>query len=289
MDRLRTGDGRVLEFLEVGDPRGAPVVYLHGTPGTAGSAALFADVAHRQGVRFVAVSRPGYGGSTTTVPGLLSGSQDIAELVNELGIDTFGVLGVSGGGPFALAVGAALPTRVRSIVVAAGPGPYHEVAPDKLAPEDLQAIDLLAAGDVDGAVAAVTPEVVRDFDPIVRLPVSEFETAFSAGRPPTEHYFDTRPDDRALFFADLRRALDSYDGFIRDNLSWCGPWDFALRDVLAPVRLNYGAADAMGPPVHGEWLHERLPNADLTVHPNAGHGEVCFGLAQWSLAALSQD
>ncbi|MDQ2790303.1 MAG: alpha/beta hydrolase [Actinomycetota bacterium] len=289
MDRMRISNGRVLEFLEVGDPRGRPVVYLHGTPGTAGSAALFEHAARHEGVRLVAVSRPGYGESTTTVPGLLSGSQDIAELANQLEIDTFGVLGVSGGGPFALAVGAALPTRVRSIVVAAGPGPYHEIAPDKLAPEDLQAIDLLAAGDVEGAVAVVSAEVVRDFDPIVRLPASEFEAAFSASGPPTEHYFDTRPDDRAVFFADLRRALDRYDGFIRDNLSWCGPWDFDLRDVVAPVRLSYGASDAMGPLVHGEWLHERLPKADLTVHPEAGHGEVCFGLAQWSLSALSED
>ena len=93
----------------------------------------------------------------------------------------------------------------------------------------------------------------------------------------------------ASFFADLRRALDRYDGFIRDNLSWCGPWDFDLPDVTVPVRLSYGAADEMGPLVHGEWLHNRLPNAELMVHPHSGHGQVCFGLAQWSLSAFSKD
>jgi pimeloyl-ACP methyl ester carboxylesterase len=286
---MRLSDGRVLEYLEVGDPQGRPVVYLHGTPGTAGSAALFADAARRVGVRLVAVSRPGYGASTTTVPGLLSAGQDIAALARRLEIDRFAVVGVSGGGPFALAVGAALPTLVRSILVAAGPGPYREIAPDMLAPEDLQALDLVAAGDVEGAVAAVTAGVRRDFDPMVRLPASEFEAAFSATGPPTEHYFESRPDDRARFFADLRRALDRYDGFIRDNLSWCGPWDFDLRDVAAPVRLSYGAADAMSPLVHGQWLNERLPTAELTVHPDAGHGDVCFGLAEWSLTALGDD
>jgi pimeloyl-ACP methyl ester carboxylesterase len=214
---------------------------------------------------------------------------DIAELASRLQIDTFAVLGVSGGGPFALAVGAALPTRVASVMVAAGLGPFHEIAPDKLGPEDLQAIELLAAGDVEGAVAAVTVGVVPDFDPIVRLPGNEFEAGFRANWPRTEDYFDTRPEDRATLFADLRRALNRYDGFIRDNLSWCGPWDFDLRDVTAPVRLSYGAADEMAPLLYGEWLHERLPKAELTVHPGAGHGEVCYGLAQRSLSALGKD
>jgi pimeloyl-ACP methyl ester carboxylesterase len=123
----------------------------------------------------------------------------------------------------------------------------------------------------------------------MRLPASEFEAAFSANWPTTEQYFDTRPDDRARFFADLRRALHRYDGFIRDNLSWCGPWDFDLREVAAPVRLSYGAADEMAPLLYGESLHERLPRADLMVHPDAGHGQVCYGLAQWSLSALGKD
>lgn len=290
MELFRIGDGRVLEYLVVGDPQGRPVVYLHGTPGTAGSAALFQDAARRQGVRLVGVSRPGYGSSTATAPGLLSCGQDIAQLADELDIDTFTVLGVSGGGPFALAVGAALPMRVGGITVSAGPGPYQQIAPDRLGPEDLQAIALLLAGDIDGAIAAVTPEVERIFDPMMQVPASEFEAAFTASSPPGERYFDTRPDDeRAAFFADLRRALQRFDGFIRDNLSWCGPWDFDLHDVSAPVRLDYGASDAMVPPVHGEWLHERLPNADLTVHPQAGHGRVTFGHAQRSLTVFDVD
>jgi pimeloyl-ACP methyl ester carboxylesterase len=285
---MRTRGGQTLEYVEVGNPGGQPVVYLHGTPGTAGSVALFEEAAVRLGVRLVALSRPGYGESTTTAPSLLSVAYDVGELASGLGIETFSVLGVSGGGPYALAVGAAIAPRIRSILVAAGPGPIHEIAPDMLEPEDLRAIDLLAADDVEGAVATVTDGVRRDFDAVVRLPPTEFEAAFRAMGPSTEHYFDNRPVDRATFFADLHRAFDRYDGFVRDNLSWCGPWDFDLADVAAPVQLSYGGADSMSPKTHGEWLGKRMGTAQLTVHPDADHGEICFGLAEWSLSMLKE-
>jgi pimeloyl-ACP methyl ester carboxylesterase len=288
VDVMPIGEDRLLEYVEVGDPAGQPVVLLHGTPATAGYAVLYDEAARSSGVRLVAFSRPGYGASTMTAPGLLRTGADVDALANALGIDTFGALGVSGGGPFALAVGAALPTRVRSIVVAGGPGPYHQVAPQMLEPEDLEGIELLAAGDVDAALATVTVSAQRAYGEMAALPTSEFEAAFSAGGPPTEHYFEERPEQRAVFFADLHRAFGSFDGFVRDNLSWCGPWDFDLADVAALVRLSYGRKDAICPVAHGAWLHERLRTSQLTVHPDAAHGEVCTGLAQWSLGVLTE-
>ncbi|MGI8522259.1 MAG: hypothetical protein ACR2K3_02970 [Nocardioides sp.] len=65
-------------------------------------------------------------------------------------------------GPVALAVGAALPTRVHHILVAAGPGPYHQTAPEVPEAEDVRALELLAASDVDSAVATVTVEGATD-------------------------------------------------------------------------------------------------------------------------------
>jgi pimeloyl-ACP methyl ester carboxylesterase len=286
MDVFRMADGRALEYLEVGDPRGQAVVYLHGTPGTAGSAALLHAAALRQRVRLLAISRPGYGESTTTPPGLVSVGRDVGELADGVGVGEFTVFGASGGGPFALATAAALPTRVRHVLVAAGLGPVHLLAPDALEPEDREALDLLAAGEVDRAVATVTDEVRRDFDPMLKVPADEFEAAFRGTAPPNEHYFDTRPEERTAFFADLRRALARYDGFVRDNLSWLGTWDFDLGDVVAPVQLSYGAVDAMASATHGEWLAARLPTNTLTIHPDAGHAEVCFGLADRLFAAL---
>ena len=64
----------------------------------------------------------------------------------------------------------------------------------------------------------------------------EFEAEFISTIPAAEHYFDTRPAERTTFITDFRRGLASYDGFVRDNLSWEGPWDFDFAEVVAPVR-----------------------------------------------------
>jgi len=219
---------------------------------------------------------------------LVSVARDVGELASGLGVEEFAVLGVSGGGPFALATAAAMPARVRLVLIAAGPGPVHLLAPQHLEPDDVHALELLAAGDVDGAVALVTAEARRDFDALRKVPDDEFEEALSGMAPPSEHYFDTRPDERAVFVADFRRGIERYDGFVRDNLSWLGPWDFDLADVVAPVLLCYGDADAMVPATNGEWLAERLPRATLSIQSDAGHGDVCFGLGEHLFAAVDR-
>jgi pimeloyl-ACP methyl ester carboxylesterase len=205
-----------------------------------------------------------------------------------MGVEEFTVLGVSGGGPFALAAAAAMPARVRRVLIAAGPGPVHLLAPQHLEPDDVHALELLAAGDVDGAVALVTAEARRDFDELRKLPDDEFGEALRGLAPPGRDYFDTRPDERAVFVADFRRSLERYDGFVRDNLSWLGAWDFDLADVVAPVLLCYGDADAMAPATNGEWLAERLPRATLSILSGAGHGDVCFGSGDHLFAAVDR-
>jgi pimeloyl-ACP methyl ester carboxylesterase len=286
METFRLADGRLLEYLEVGDPDGRPVVLFPGTPATAGLAALYAEAAQRQGVRLVAVSRPGYGDSTTTPPGLVPVVHDVAELLDGLGIGQFEVYGVSGGGPYALAACAALPGRTTHVLVAAGPGPCQQVTPEMLEDGDRQALEELAAGRVEEAVSIATEQAHDAFGALRELPVDEFGEAMRAFAPPGENYLDSRPEKREIFVANFRRALAHYDGYVRDNLSWLGSWDFDLGDVTAPVQLHYGDRDAMVPAVNGEWLAARLPDATFVLHPDAGHGDVTFGLAESLFAAL---
>src|SRR3954454_22309311 len=217
MEVYSTVDGRAVEYVEAGDLAGQPVVYLHGTPGTAESVMLLDDVARRSGVRLLAVSRPGYGRSTTTAPGLVPVARDIGELARKFGFTSFAVLGSSGGGPYALAAAATMPDHVRGVLVAAGPGPVQLLAPEILEPNDILALELLAAGDVEGAVALVTAEARRDFDPMRQLSGDEFGEALNRMTPPNEHYFDTRPEESARFVTDFRRSIERYDGFVRDN------------------------------------------------------------------------
>ena len=114
-------DGRRLEYADLGDPEGVPVIFLHGTPSTGGQGAVVAEAAGSHGVRLIAPSRPGYGASTMSPPGLASTANDTLELADQLGLERFALLGSSGGGPFALAMAASAPERVIAIAVLASP------------------------------------------------------------------------------------------------------------------------------------------------------------------------
>jgi len=279
-------DGRTLEYADLGDRAGRPVLFFPGTPGTAGQGAVIADAARVNGVRLLAISRPGYGASTTSPPGLTSVAADAVDLADQLGLDGLLAMGGSGGSPYALALGAQAPDRVLSVAVLGGPGVYSEVSPDELDDDDRRAIELMAAGDVDGARAILTAWSESHFGPMQGLSADDFHAELQKTRPPGENWFDGHPDLLPLFEADWQRAITTFDGFVRDNLSWLGAWDFDLAAVTTPVRLVYGESDRMVPAAHGEWLHERLPDSELHVVPG-GHGHATFGAAVDTFAGLT--
>ncbi len=121
-------DGRVLHAYDA-PPKHADVrltiVWHHGTPNLGSPPEPLFPVAERLGVRWVGYDRPGYGGSTPN-PGRSIGSaaEDVAHLVDALGIDRFAAMGHSGGGAHALACGALLRDRVLGVVCASGLAPF---------------------------------------------------------------------------------------------------------------------------------------------------------------------
>jgi pimeloyl-ACP methyl ester carboxylesterase len=278
-------DGRTLEYADLGDEAGSPVLLFHGTPGTAGSGAVVGDAARAHGVRLVAISRPGYGASTNTPPGLTPVAADALELADQLGLGTVVAMGTSGGGPYALALATLTPARISSVAVLGGPGVHSEVSPEELDDEDRRAVELLAAGDVEGAVAAVTAWSEAHFGALQDLSADEFHAEFEKIRPPGENWFEQHPELLGVFEADFHRAISRFDGFVRDNLSWLGPWDVDLSAVTAPVRLVHGESDRMVPLVHGAWLHERLPTSEIHV-VEGGHGHATFGAAVDAFAEI---
>ncbi|WP_313692160.1 alpha/beta fold hydrolase [Halorarum halobium] len=98
-------DGRTLACTIGGDSRGHPVVAHHGTPGSRLFAALLSEQAAEEGVLLVVPDRPGYGRSSSPPPDWTWSDwrDDLEELLDAASIDRAGVLGFSGGGPFALA------------------------------------------------------------------------------------------------------------------------------------------------------------------------------------------
>jgi pimeloyl-ACP methyl ester carboxylesterase len=111
-------DSRRLAYCDYGPLTGFPVFYFHGTPGSRLEAQLADQAARQHDIRLLALDRPGIGRSDLQ-PGrkLLDWPQDMAATADQLGLDRFGVIGFSGGGPYALACAYALPERLNFVAL----------------------------------------------------------------------------------------------------------------------------------------------------------------------------
>ncbi len=122
---VRLADGRRISYQDYGAVDGLPVFGLHGTPGSVLKFAGGAAAAHRFGVRLIGVDRWGYGKSDVpSRPSLELFASDVGELADALGLKTFSLLGVSGGGPYAVACASVLRERVNKLALA---GPVGDV------------------------------------------------------------------------------------------------------------------------------------------------------------------
>jgi pimeloyl-ACP methyl ester carboxylesterase len=118
---LTLPDGRSLAYTDCGEPAGPLVVYFHGAP-TSRLDLVGAEESFRAfGVRVVSPDRPGYGGSSPQAGrGFNDWAPDVAALADHLGAERFAVMGLSSGGPYAVACAALLPERIVSAGVVAG-------------------------------------------------------------------------------------------------------------------------------------------------------------------------
>ena len=107
------------------NPAAKTVFFLHGWPGSRIEATYLHEAAKANNLRVVAADRPGIGKSTADPNRtLLSHAGDIRQLAQHLHADEYGILGVSGGGPYALACARALPAdKLKVVAIVCGLGP----------------------------------------------------------------------------------------------------------------------------------------------------------------------
>jgi pimeloyl-ACP methyl ester carboxylesterase len=245
---LLLGDGRTLGFCEWGVPDGRPVFFLHGTPGSrllrhAGSGYV------EYGLRVVTYDRPGYGRSTPRTGAPVAGAAaDVAAIADHLGLDRFGVSGVSGGGPPALATAARLPDRVTRCLAIVTSAPYTASDLDFFAgmPDDL------AAGWQRLAEQGAT-------DPWQRWP--GIASAINVGLPELSDL--PQPVRAMLLEAFTEAAVQGGAGYIEDEVASTQDWGFDVAEIQAPTRFLQARDDESVPAGHGQWFLAHLPHAEL--------------------------
>ena len=270
--RLGLPDGRALVYDDVGDPDGAPVVYLHGTPDS--RLGRPDDSTTRAGaVRLLAVDRPGFGGSDVD-PGatLESLGRDLVGLLDAEGIDRALLLGWSGGGLAALGAAAtALGPRLAAVGLIG-------TLPPAEAYDDGEVLDALADGrrafaeiarEVEAAelAAEVAPYLVPTPLDAAVARAHVLELAGEVGRGEIAQAPGAIDALTAGLQASVQQGTDGVAGDVERQLER----GLDLSAITCPVRTFHGALDEISPPQVGTWLVARLPNAVLDLTPGAGH------------------
>src|SRR5437588_8908116 len=109
-------EGRLVAWAAWGEPAGRPLLQLHGTPGSRLGCSPDRGLYQRLNAQLVTFDRPGYGRSSVQRDRtILSVAEDAVAVADALGWDRFSVLGVSGGGPHALAIAVHAPERISAL------------------------------------------------------------------------------------------------------------------------------------------------------------------------------
>lgn len=263
-------DGRRLGFAEFGVPNGEPIFWFHGTPGARRQIPPAARlVALRRGIRLIGIDRPGVGDSTPYVyPSFTAWARDVEVIADRLGIGRFGLIGLSGGGPYVLACAHALPQRVVAGAVLGGVAPAR--GPDA------------APGGLVRLAATFEPAYRLLHEPLgVALTLFAWGMRPLSGRaaelfarfsPAADRAVFERPEMKAIFLDDLLQGSRwGLRAPVYDLLLFSRPWSFRLRDVRVPIRFWHGDADHLVPLAHAVHQARLVPDSELHIRRGESH------------------
>ncbi len=248
-EHTMTWGEHTIVYLDGGDPRGAPVVLLHGFSADKDNWTRMAKTLGPAGYRIIAPDLPGHGLSSR-IPshtyGIESQVAFVEHLRAELGLETMHLGGNSMGGHISALYGARHPERVRSLA-------------------------LLNPGGVTSPVPSERNRILEETgeNPLLVTSVEDYDRllAFVFHTPPT------LPTAVKQYFADRAVATRDFNDKIHDDIK--GDGYVALEPLLPSVQAEtlvlWGDTDRVLHPSGAEVFGELLPRAEVVMMKDMGH------------------
>ncbi|MFD0329262.1 alpha/beta fold hydrolase [Streptacidiphilus monticola] len=218
----------------------------------------------------ITYDRPGYGRSDRHSGRRVSdAAEDVRAIADHIGLDRFGVVGRSGGGPHALACAALLPTRVA-----------RAAALVSLAPRDADGLSWYQGMTESNISAYSAGEQSLDLlVPLLMARVHDIRTDPRKLIAALRHELTAAdlsviadPGVRSSLTRNYAEALRSGgEGWIDDLVAFLQPWGFDLSAISCPVELWHGEDDVFSPVEHTVWLASRIPTSRLRIQSKAAH------------------
>jgi pimeloyl-ACP methyl ester carboxylesterase len=261
-------DGRELGYAKYGNPKGNSVLFFHGIPGSRLQRNPDLTVLKELSICVYALDRPGTGLSTYQKNRtLLDWADDVRAFVEGLGIRKFAVIGISSGGPYALACAHQMPDRITHLSLVSALAPLHEC----------ELFDI------------IDPKMKRLFNFARRMPrllnglmgfaflflKNRFDVAFEklvADLPERDINLLHHPVIIEMFKNDVTQAFrQGSKGVVSEMRILSEPWGFSLDEIKLPVQIWHGTADTIVPISLARFMAEKLPQAEIHFIEKAGH------------------
>src|SRR6266498_1689099 len=251
--RALTADGVRFAYRELGPTVGVPVVFLHHLAAVLDNwdPRMVDGIAAKH--RVITFDNRGVGASTGSTPNTIEAmAEDAVTFIHALGLTQVDLLGFSMGGMIAQVIAADEPELVRKLIIA-GTGPAGG--------EGIENVTKLSHLDtIRGLLTFQDPKQFLFFTrtPNGRRAGKEFLARLKER---------TENRDKAI-------SLRSYRAQLKAIHRWGLEHPSDLSVIRQPVLVANGESDRMVPTRNTVDLDRRLPNSELVIYPDAGHGGI---------------
>lgn len=246
---------RTVHFTDTGETGWRPVLFLGGT-GTSARAFLmtgYLETLRRQlHLRFISVERNGFG-DTPYDPSWTYNDYvgEVDAVLGHLGVTRFAMVSISGGGPYAGHIAAALPHRLISVHFAA-------------------ALANVRSSTLDTCQVPL-PDLAQGLASTVQNPQTWWHYPPSSPTTQIPGFSDRAYDEGARAFF-IRGQAGNPLPEAAEMRRYCDPALPALSALKAPMYTYYGSADPLVVPANGAWWR-KTTGGPVTerAYPGEGH------------------
>lgn len=269
---LTLGDGRRLDWIEFGDPAGAPVLYMHLDYGLIRWPRPAEHEAARRGLRVIVPIRAGYGATSPVPKGadhVTTVALDYAAVLDHLGVMRVAVIALGADLRFALKLSLLRAGLVTGILGCAAQLPLST-------PAQYERMDKWQRFILANARYApkVLPFLVKaGFSLARRLGKERFFAQVNGGSPADmETFADPDVREAVLVGSDvtLSERVSAHEAFALECLSSERDWSDLIHAARVPLRLLQGDQDPQTPVQTVRELMEVFPSLDVEFLPQTG-------------------
>ena len=282
---IQLSDGRIVGVAFAGKNQGPPIFHFHGNGSSRIEVRLIAESAARMGVRLIGLDRPGIGLSDA-MPGfqILDWPHIVSDVADQLGIESFAVEGISGGGAYAMACAYKIPYRLSACGIISTVPPcalMNETGPAYLravwwmgiqVPWLFRACARILSCTIGSDEVSIEKYIVR---------------ARALLGPADQKLVDNPEIRRALVKALAESRRQGKEANQHETMTLVRPWGFEIEKIeFRRIFLWHGEEDRVMPAAPVHQLAQELPHCTATFYPEEGHFSTMANHSDEILGAL---